>query len=154
MLAIDLLRQMEATSPMVDYLRWQVERREEEELLDAALESLSDYENHTFSCGEISGGSVFTSVPASCSFKVNCRIRSGEEIEWLRDTLAETAAQVGNHHIRSLLAKQRDGGLHFGKRVVERAIHRTEALLQRRRIANPIEQFRARSRQASTSGVS
>ncbi len=58
-----------------------------------ALESLSDYENHTFSCGEISGGSVFTSVPASCTFKVNCRIRSGEDIEWLRDTLAETAAQ-------------------------------------------------------------
>ncbi|MCL1854452.1 MAG: hypothetical protein FWF86_01860 [Clostridia bacterium] len=40
MLAVDLLRQMESVTPMVDYLRWQVERSEEEELLDNALESL------------------------------------------------------------------------------------------------------------------
>lgn len=42
MLAIDLLRQMESAAPMVDYIRWQVERQEEAELLDAALESLQD----------------------------------------------------------------------------------------------------------------
>ncbi len=40
MLAIDLLRQMDSFAPLVDYIRWQVERREEAELLDAALESL------------------------------------------------------------------------------------------------------------------
>ncbi|MDD3336110.1 MAG: hypothetical protein PHI98_11440 [Eubacteriales bacterium] len=40
MLMIDLLRQMESTAPMVDYIRWQVERNEEEEILDNALESL------------------------------------------------------------------------------------------------------------------
>lgn len=40
MLAIDLLRQMDSSAPLVDYIRWQVERREEAELLDAALESL------------------------------------------------------------------------------------------------------------------
>jgi glutamate carboxypeptidase len=55
------------------------------------LESLSDYENRTFSCGEITGGSVFTSVPASCTFKVNCRIRSADDIEWLKSTLLATA---------------------------------------------------------------
>ncbi|MDO4573247.1 MAG: M20/M25/M40 family metallo-hydrolase [Clostridia bacterium] len=58
-----------------------------------ALESLSDYENRIFSCGEIRGGSVFTSVPASCAFKVNCRIRSAEDIGWLKSTLAEIAAR-------------------------------------------------------------
>ena len=40
MYAMDLLRQMESTAPMVDYIRWQVEREQEEELLDNALESL------------------------------------------------------------------------------------------------------------------
>ncbi len=40
MLAIDLLRQMDSTAPMVEYIRWQVERQEEDELLDNALESL------------------------------------------------------------------------------------------------------------------
>ena len=38
--AIDLLRQLDSQAPMVDYIRWQVERTEEEELLDNALESL------------------------------------------------------------------------------------------------------------------
>ena len=37
---IELLRQMESTLPMVDYIRWQVERDEDEDLLDNALESL------------------------------------------------------------------------------------------------------------------
>jgi len=37
---IDLLREMESAAPMVDYIRWQVERGEDEELLDSALESL------------------------------------------------------------------------------------------------------------------
>ena len=37
---IDLLRQMESSAPMVDYIRWQAERDEAEELLDNALESL------------------------------------------------------------------------------------------------------------------
>lgn len=41
MLGIDLLRQMESTAPMVDYIRWQVERKEHADLLDNALESLS-----------------------------------------------------------------------------------------------------------------
>ncbi|MDD3212802.1 MAG: hypothetical protein PHY64_03975 [Eubacteriales bacterium] len=40
MYAMDLLRQMESTAPMVDYIRWQVEREQDEELLDNALESL------------------------------------------------------------------------------------------------------------------
>ena len=38
--AVELLRQMDSSAPMVDYLRWQVERNEDEELLDNALESL------------------------------------------------------------------------------------------------------------------
>ena len=37
---IDLLRELESTAPMVDYIRWQVERGEDAELLDNALESL------------------------------------------------------------------------------------------------------------------
>lgn len=40
MYAVDLLRQLESTAPMVDYIRWQVERDTEEELLDNALDSL------------------------------------------------------------------------------------------------------------------
>jgi len=40
--AVELLRQWNSLAPMVDYLRWQVERNEEEELLDNALESLRD----------------------------------------------------------------------------------------------------------------
>ena len=40
MLAIDLLRELDSTAPLVDYIRWQVERTEDEELLDNALESL------------------------------------------------------------------------------------------------------------------
>jgi len=40
--AIDLLRQLESSAPMVDYLRWQVERNQPEELLDNALESLRE----------------------------------------------------------------------------------------------------------------
>ena len=39
---IALLRQMESTAPMTDYLRWQVTRCEEDDLLDNALESLRD----------------------------------------------------------------------------------------------------------------
>ena len=37
---IDLLRQLESTLPMVDFIRWQVERDEEDDILDNALESL------------------------------------------------------------------------------------------------------------------
>jgi hypothetical protein len=40
MTAIALLRQLESTAPMVDYIRWQVERKEDDDLLDNALESL------------------------------------------------------------------------------------------------------------------
>jgi len=40
MAAIELLRQLESTLPMVDFIRWQVERDEEDDLLDNALESL------------------------------------------------------------------------------------------------------------------
>jgi hypothetical protein len=39
--AIDILRELESELPMVSYIRWQVERNLPEELLDAALESLS-----------------------------------------------------------------------------------------------------------------
>ena len=38
--AIDLLRQLESAAPMVEYLRWQVERNQDDDLLDNALESL------------------------------------------------------------------------------------------------------------------
>ena len=38
--AIELLRQIESTLPMVDFIRWQVERDEEDDILDNALESL------------------------------------------------------------------------------------------------------------------
>lgn len=37
---IELLRQIESTLPMVDFIRWQVERDEEDDILDNALESL------------------------------------------------------------------------------------------------------------------
>ena len=40
--AIDLLRQLESELPMVDYLRWQVERDDEDDILDSALESLRE----------------------------------------------------------------------------------------------------------------
>lgn len=40
MTAIELLRQADSRLPMVDFIRWQVERKEEEDLLDNALESL------------------------------------------------------------------------------------------------------------------
>ena len=40
MTGIELLRELESKKPMVDYLRWQVERKEEDDLLDNALESL------------------------------------------------------------------------------------------------------------------
>lgn len=42
MLAISLLRQLESQTPMVDYLRWQVERNQDEDILDHALESLQE----------------------------------------------------------------------------------------------------------------
>lgn len=58
-----------------------------------SLEQLSDYDNRIFSCGEIRGGSVFTSVPAECTFKMNCRIRDKSDIDWLKRTLEETAAR-------------------------------------------------------------
>ena len=40
MMGIELLRQMDSTAPMVDFLRWQVERDDEDDILDNALESL------------------------------------------------------------------------------------------------------------------
>ncbi len=40
MAAIELLRQLESTAPMVDFIRWQVERDDEEDVLNNALESL------------------------------------------------------------------------------------------------------------------
>ena len=36
---------------------------------------------------------MFTSVPAECTFKVNCRIRDKKDIDWLKRTLEETAAR-------------------------------------------------------------
>jgi hypothetical protein len=42
MTGISLLRQMDSRAPMVDYIRWQVTREVEEDLLDNALESLRD----------------------------------------------------------------------------------------------------------------
>jgi hypothetical protein len=38
--AVGILRDLESEKPMVEYIRWQVERAEDEELLDSALESL------------------------------------------------------------------------------------------------------------------
>lgn len=38
--AIELLRQIESTLPMVDFIRWQVERDDEDDILDNSLESL------------------------------------------------------------------------------------------------------------------
>ena len=40
--AIELLRQLDSHAPMVTYLRWQVERDDEEEILENALESLHE----------------------------------------------------------------------------------------------------------------
>ena len=40
MTAIEILRALESTLPMVDYIRWQVERDDDGDLLDNALESL------------------------------------------------------------------------------------------------------------------
>lgn len=40
MAAIELLRQIESTLPMVEFIRWQVERDDEDDILDNALESL------------------------------------------------------------------------------------------------------------------
>ena len=37
---IDLLRQLDSDTPMVTYIRWQVEREQEEDILNNALESL------------------------------------------------------------------------------------------------------------------
>ncbi|MFH1512524.1 MAG: hypothetical protein ABIG45_04115 [Bacillota bacterium] len=38
--AIEILRELESQLPMVEYIRWQVDRNADEELLDSALESL------------------------------------------------------------------------------------------------------------------
>lgn len=59
-----------------------------------ALEQLSDYQAHVFSCGEIQGGTIFTSVPDTCTFKVNCRIRAAEDADWLRGQLAQIASKT------------------------------------------------------------
>ncbi|MDD3412008.1 MAG: hypothetical protein PHY12_14485 [Eubacteriales bacterium] len=40
--AIELLRQLDSRAPMVDYIRWQVERACDDDLLDNALESLHE----------------------------------------------------------------------------------------------------------------
>ena len=40
MTGIEILRALESTVPMVDYIRWQVERDDDDDLLDNALESL------------------------------------------------------------------------------------------------------------------
>ncbi len=48
MLGIELLRQLESNAPLVDYIRWQVERSEDEELLDNALESLHNMSADVF----------------------------------------------------------------------------------------------------------
>ena len=40
MTAIEILRALESTLPMVDYIRWQVERDDDDDLLDNTLESL------------------------------------------------------------------------------------------------------------------
>ncbi len=42
MTAIALLRQIDSRAPMVDFIRWQVERQEDDDLLDNALESLHE----------------------------------------------------------------------------------------------------------------
>ena len=38
--AVELLRQLDSRAPMVDYIRWQVERNADDDLLENALESL------------------------------------------------------------------------------------------------------------------
>lgn len=40
MLGIELLRELESEKPLVDFIRWQVDRKEDEDLLESALESL------------------------------------------------------------------------------------------------------------------
>lgn len=40
MCAVELLRQLDSRKPMVDFIRWQVERKEDADLLDNALDSL------------------------------------------------------------------------------------------------------------------
>jgi len=39
--AIDILRELDSQKPMVEYIRWQVDRDQDEDLLDSALESLN-----------------------------------------------------------------------------------------------------------------
>lgn len=42
MIAIDLLTEMESTAPMVEYLRWQVERNVDDDLLDKSIDALTE----------------------------------------------------------------------------------------------------------------
>ncbi len=42
MMAIDLLQEMDSKAPMVDYLRWQVERNVDDDLLDKSIDALCE----------------------------------------------------------------------------------------------------------------
>ena len=53
MCMVDLLRSLESTKPMVDYLRWQVERKYDADLLDNALDSLRQMGQVTVRPGKI-----------------------------------------------------------------------------------------------------
>lgn len=59
-----------------------------------ALESLSDYDHITFSTGEISGGTIFTSVPAYCRLKVNCRMKCESDVPHVMEILSQTAQDI------------------------------------------------------------
>ena len=58
------------------------------------LEKLKDDDGITCSCGTISGGTVVNTVPGSCSFCVNIRFVSNDQLEWIDRYMREVADTV------------------------------------------------------------
>lgn len=58
------------------------------------LDTLKDNEGLTCNCAMIEGGKVLNTVPAHCSFCVNIRFATAEQLAWVENYVKEVAARV------------------------------------------------------------
>ena len=58
------------------------------------LDQIKDDAGLTCNCALIEGGTVLNTVPARCSFSINVRFATSEQLEWIQNHVMEVAAKV------------------------------------------------------------
>ena len=90
-----------------------------------ALEKLKDDAGITCNCGVIQGGTVDNTVAGRCSFSVNFRFATGEQLEWIRQYVEEVAAEV---HVPGCTCTVEQLGVRVAMEMTERNVKLLETV--------------------------